>query len=186
LAAALAKLAHLASGYPSKPEPQVAVETDDALRDLIDALAGSSASRMEASSAVDNAPSSSAESDRRAFPRRDSRSVRLVVHRWNDTRSATEHDKQWLLHSSQARGRLLDVSRNGVAFLYSEALKSGDHLIVRMSNPLYDQPIDKPAVVLRSSRIGDGQWKTICRFQRNLTFDEVYVLGRPLVSPSFV
>lgn len=113
--------------------------------------------------------------DRRAFPRRDS-SCRVWI-----TRAASlapQQNAQWLMHTSRLRGEMLDLSMNGISFLLSENLDAEEMLFVRLENPHFSSQIDTVARVIRTSEVGDGRWKVVCRFLKNLSFDEAYEFAR--------
>ncbi|MEX2285996.1 MAG: hypothetical protein WD648_02830, partial [Planctomycetaceae bacterium] len=75
---------------------------------------------------------------------------------------------------------------NGVAFSANQALEKGDQIVLRLVTRVFDRSVDKQAVVLQSSSLGHGQWKTVCKFQQNISYDEVCVLGRRVISPALV
>jgi hypothetical protein len=151
------------------------------------AVPGSSAT-PEAGS-INNVPeTSTAEadpSDRRAFPRRDSECV-VSIHRQQNPPENNEQQMDWQLHSSQLKGSLADISMNGVSFLLSEPIERGENIVLRMASHRFNNQVDTEATVLRSFSQGRGQWKVVCQFRRNLTFEEVHNLSRQLFESNLV
>jgi len=114
--------------------------------------------------------------DRRLYPRHDSGCV-VSVYRRADTLPLNQQQVEWALHSSRLKGALVDISMNGASFELSEPFDKGENILVRIANRLLDQSVDTSATVVRSLENSDGQWKTVCRFVPNLSYDQVSALG---------
>jgi hypothetical protein len=84
---------------------------------------------------------------------------------------------EWALHSSRLKGTLVDISMNGASFEISEPFDKGEDILVRIANRSLDQSVDTSATVVRSMQSDDGQWKTVCRFVRNLSYNRMSALG---------
>lgn len=123
-------------------------------------------------------------SDRRAYPRHDSGSV-VWVYRCDPSEFPNRPRAEWLLHAARLKGRLIDVSMNGVAFLVPEPLDAESHLLLRLANPRLDRHIDIEADVLRVIA-GQHGWKIVCRLRRHLSLEQVVQLGRHLFDSRLV
>ena len=132
---------------------------------------------------ADDSPNRNTE--RRAFPRRESGCDVSVCLR-HEKGLLTQQQMAWRLHSSTRKGSLVDVSMNGVAFLLNEPIEKDEELLLRLTNRQFAKNVDTHAHVLRALSDGDGQWRIICQFQKNLTFEQVHDLGRHLFQSDFV
>lgn len=127
----------------------------------------------------------STESDRRAYPRRDS-GCSVSVARSAENGATNPQMAAWQLHSSQLKGALLDISMNGVAFLIPEPLAEDEDLFLRLSNRSFDKQIDTSARVVRIFPDADEQWKIVCKFHKRLSFEQVHDFGRHLFHSDIV
>lgn len=117
--------------------------------------------------------------ERRAFPRRESICLVSVYRNENDA-PVNQQEVRWLLHSSPLKGAIDDISMNGVAFLLPEPMESGGKLLMRLINRRLDRHVDTSGRVVRSTPDGLGEWKIVCRFDRNLSLDQVHEYGQNL------
>lgn len=128
------------------------------------------------------------ETDRRAFPRRDSGCVVSVCHRKGDS-PINQQRMAWMLHASRTKGTLVDISMNGVAFLMEtadEPIEPDDRVLLRITNRRFDRHVDTTGRVVRASADETGGWRVVCRFDKQLAFDEVSTLGRHLFQSNLV
>jgi hypothetical protein len=126
-----------------------------------------------------------AASDRRAFPRHDSRCVVSAVAVADDSPvSVGEH--AWRLHASPLRGPLIDISMTAVAFLLSEPIAQGQDVLIRLSNQQLDKHVDARARVVRTTQEDGGRWKTVCRFHRQLPLEQIHDLSKHLFQSAVV
>ena len=100
--------------------------------------------------------------------------------------TANAQQRTWLLHSSRLKGRLVDISMNGIAFLSPEPIKGGETILLRLSNARFDKCLDTVAQVVRVSPNENGAWRMVCRFRENLTFEQVNSFGMHLPACRFV
>ncbi|MGH7201228.1 MAG: PilZ domain-containing protein [Planctomycetaceae bacterium] len=136
---------------------------------------GPSDRQMQAAAAATAVPAPTA-ADRRVFPRRESGCV-VVAHRLGPGGTVTEQDRDWLLHASALKGRLMDVSMNGAAFLLPQPVVQEERLLLRITNPRLGQSVDAAAHVLRTTE-EEGATRVVCRFETNLTFEQIRQIGR--------
>lgn len=123
--------------------------------------------------------------ERRAFPRRDSGCV-IYVHRWGGNSRPNRYEAEWLLHASRLKGELIDISMNGVAFVLSEQVEMEERLLLRMANHSLDTSVDASATVVRTVWDGESRFKVVCRFDRNLSFEQVHALGQHLAESRLI
>ncbi len=130
------------------------------------------------------AAAAEARQDRRAYPRRRGRSSLLAraveLDGDQSQQSLWPTQRDWKLLATDNRGSVIDVSMNGVALRLPKRLPVGRRVLVRLSNPQLDRHVDVVARVLRVEPLAgrdEGQYKTVCVFQRRLTLDEVVWLG---------
>jgi hypothetical protein len=127
----------------------------------------------------------SSESDRRTFPRRESGS-QVSICRERELKNVSPERISWMLHSSRIKGRLVDISRSGVAFVCPNPIDVDENLWLRISNPTFSNYIDVPARVVRQIFAGNGRWKVNCRFSASLTFEEVHAFGHERFASRYV
>jgi len=123
--------------------------------------------------------------DRRKLPRRESECIVSVCPCRSEERLTGERIS-WLLHSAKTKGRLIDVSMSGVAFHLMESLPAGSRILLRIANRTLDKQVDTQAEVLRSRPAPDGGWDLVCRFQKNLSFEQIHTVGHRLFAATIV
>ncbi len=138
--------------------------------------------RAEASRPI---PATGTGSDRRKLPRRESE-CQLAVYPCTTEERLTADRIAWLLHATQLKGTLVDVSMSGISFCLSEPLAADARILLRIKNRTIDEHVDTTAVVLRSRVAADGDWNVVCRFNKNLTFEQIHVVGRSLFAATIV
>jgi hypothetical protein len=132
-----------------------------------------------------NSPVGLRGSDRRLLPRRESECV-VSVCRCQIEERLTAQRIAWMLHATKLKGQLVDVSMSGVAFHLMEPLTAGSRILLRISNRTLDKKVDASATILRSRAASEGGWDVVCRFNKNLTFDQIRTVGRSLFSATIV
>jgi hypothetical protein len=123
--------------------------------------------------------------ERRKLPRRESECI-VSVWPCRGEERLTGDRISWLLHSTKLKGRLMDVSMSGVAFHLTESLPAESRILLRIANRTIDKQVDTTAVVLRSRAARDGGWDLVCRFEKNLTFEQIHTVGRSLFAATIV
>jgi len=123
--------------------------------------------------------------DRRKLPRRESECLVSVCLCRSEERLTSERIT-WMLYASKLKGRLIDVSMSGLAFHLPESLPAGSRILLRIHNRTIDKQVDTQAEVLRSRAASDGGWELVCRFQKNLTFEQIHTVGRSLFAATIV
>lgn len=114
--------------------------------------------------------------DRRAFPRRISRcTVSLCADTGGSENSLFQ--RAWTLHSSQIKGRMVDISRSGLAMTLGRSLELGQSVCMKIENPLFGHRLIAVAEVVRQQPAGQGHWTVMCRFAKPLEFEQIEFFG---------
>lgn len=132
-----------------------------------------------------NSPEGLSATDRRGLPRRESECV-VSVCRCRGEERLTAERIAWRLHATNLKGQLVDVSMSGIAFHLEESLADGSRILLRIANRTLDKQVDVSAIVLRSRAARDGGWDVVCRFNKNLTFEQIHTVGRSLFAATIV
>jgi hypothetical protein len=91
-----------------------------------------------------------------------------------------------LLLAAQTRGRVVDVSMSGVALVLTGKFTPGSRIAIRISNRSGGKLVDLTAAVLRCRQDGEGGWDVVCRFDKNLTFEQIHLIGENLFASTIV
>jgi hypothetical protein len=75
---------------------------------------------------------------------------------------------------------------SGIALYLPEPLEPGAKVLLRISNRTIDRYVDTTAVVLRCRQSLEGGCNVVCRFQKNLSFQQIHIVGRSLFASTIV
>jgi hypothetical protein len=123
--------------------------------------------------------------DRRRLPRRESDCI-VSICRCRGEERLTAERIAWMLHATKLKGQLIDVSMSGVGFYIKESLAAGSEILLRISNRMVDKQVDTSATIIRSRPVSKGGWDVVCRFHKNLTFEQIHTVGRSLFAATIV
>lgn len=143
------------------------------------------APRPGSQSPLNTSPEALPGMERRKLPRRESECVVSICLCQGEERLTADRIA-WLLHSTKLKGQLIDVSMSGVAFHFKESLAAGSRILLRISNRTIDKQVDTSATILRFRAVRDGGWDMVCRFEKNLTFEQIHTVGRSLFAATIV
>ncbi len=123
--------------------------------------------------------------DRRRFPRRISR-CSVTVCAGTHSVDGSSFQQAWLLHSSRIKGRLSDISRNGLAMTLGRPLEVGQLLCMKIENPLFSHRLITVSEVVRQQPDEHGNWLVMCRFANPLEPEQIQFFGQHLFTARVV
>ncbi len=123
--------------------------------------------------------------DRRRLPRRESECA-VDIYPFSGNERLSSDRIVWMIHAADMHGQLIDVSMSGVALHLAEPLAPATRIALRMTNRSLNRHVDALAKVLRCSPDADGGWSIVCRFDKNLTFEQIHLIGRTLFAGTIV
>lgn len=121
------------------------------------------------------APDQMSAVERRRHPRRSGVCTVSIVEPASNFSSKPNLD--WAFRAARLRGRMLDVSLKGTAFLLSEPIEAGRHLLLQLNHSQRGAAVSRRITVAGCCPEGDGQWRILCEFQNQLSFEELTQLS---------
>ncbi len=125
-------------------------------------------------------------SDRRAFPRREGNCQVAVCRLSEENSSITAQQLEWRLHATPIKGALLNLSMQGAAVLLPHPLLEGEPLVIRLTCPHRKMHLDHSASIIGSTPVSDGEFKVMCKFDSQLSLEQVAFYSRFLNHPAWV
>ena len=118
----------------------------------------------------------SATTERRRFLRRLSTHLVRVLP-WRDA-AVAQDDLEWALHESPYRGRIANISMNGVAFLLRHSLTTSTRVWLKLENRGRDFAVIRSARIVRTLPASESEWTVTCRFDRCIPYADVVQLSQ--------
>jgi len=119
--------------------------------------------------------------DRREHPRRDGSSMVAISFGMMDV-----PDSAWRFRSTPHRGHLVDLSMRGCAFHSQLPTPANSEVALRLADDEFDDGRVLRARIIRCDKRLDNQYRIVCRFQENLSLDDLYQFGRHTFSHDIV
>ncbi|MBI1345184.1 hypothetical protein GC163_02730 [bacterium] len=80
------------------------------------------------------------------------------------------------LKEAASAGELIDLSRNGLAFVVMHRCVTTELLVIRLTSEDASETYDTLCRVVRCKPLGDGRWQIVARFLLELPFEVAYDL----------
>lgn len=116
--------------------------------------------------------------DRRRFLRRSSTQLVRVIPDCGIP--VDEEDLDCALHESPCRGRMVNISMNGVAFLLPKPLAVSARVWLKLESRTREFAVTRAARIVRAAPAADTGWMITCRFDHSLPYADVLLLGHDL------